>query len=157
KILIAHGADPNLKTIHKASAMQPAAGYGVEDQLSAFAVGARFEVVKYMVEDLHMAINATDEYGDTPLHGAASKGDNDLVKWMVSKGANIHAKSHGFVQQEGQTIFPAPPGKGDTVADMANGPRTHGIQHPDTVKLCEELGSENSHNCRSAVCLPEVN
>ena len=156
KLLIAHGADPLLKTIHKASAMQPAAGYGVEDQLSAFAPDARLSVIQYMVEELHMDINATDEYGYTPLHGAAYMGDNELVKYMVAKGANLKAKSHGFIQQEGQTIFPAPPGKGDTVADMANGPRTHGIQHPDTVKLLESLGSENSHNCRSAVCLPEV-
>jgi len=157
KLLIAHGADPNIKTIHKASAMQAAAGYGVEDQLSAFVPGARFEVVKYMIEDLHMDINATDEWGYTPLHGAAYMGDNELVKYMVAKGADIRAKSHGFVQQEGQTIFKAPEGKGDTVADMANGPRTHGIQHPDTVKLLESMGAENSHNCRSAVCLPEVN
>ena len=156
KVLIAHGADPNLKTIHNASAMQSAAGYGVEDQLSAFAPAARFDVIRYMVEDLHMDINATDEYGYTPLHGAAYMGDNQLVKYMLSKGADIKAKSHGFIQQEGQTIFAAPAGKGDTVADMANGPRTHGLQHPDTVKLLESLGAENSHNCRSAVCLPEV-
>jgi len=154
KLLIKYGADPNIMTIHKASALVPAAGYGFEDQLSSIAPGARFEVVKYMVDELHMDVNATDDFGYTPLHGAAYSGENDVVKYLVAKGANVHAKSHGIIQQEGQTVFQAPPGQGDTVADMANGPRTHGIQHPDTVKLLESLGSENSHNCRSAVCLP---
>jgi ankyrin repeat protein len=154
KLLIAHGADPNIPTIHGATALQVAAGYGFEDQLSSIEPDMRFEVVKYLVDELHMDVNAHDDFGYTPLHGAAYVGANDIIKYLVAKGADIHAKSHGIIQQEGQTVFEAPPGKGDTVADMANGPRTHGIQHPDTVKLCESLGSANSHNCRSAVCLP---
>ena len=154
KLLIEHGADPNIATIHGATALEVAAGYGFEDQLSAIVPGTRFEVVKYLVDDLHMDVNAHDDFGYTPLHGAAYVGSNDIVKYLVAKGADIHAKSHGIISAEGQGVFQAGQGKGDTVADMANGPRTHGIQHPDTVKLCESLGSENSHNCRSAVCLP---
>jgi len=154
KLLVAHGADPNVPTIHNATALQVAAGYGFEDQLSTIVPGARFEVVKYLVDELHMDVNAHDDMGYTPLHGAAYVGENDMVKYLVAKGADVHAKSHGIIQQEGQTVFEAAPGGGDTVADMANGPRTHGIQHPDTVKLLESLGSANSHNCRSAVCLP---
>ena len=154
KLLIKGGADPYIPTVHGASALFVAAGYGFEDQLSAIVPDARFEVVKYLVDELHMDVNNTDDMGYTPLHGAAYVGANDIVKYLVAKGANIKAKSQGIIQQEGQTVFQAPPGQGDTVADMANGPRTHGIQHPDTVKLCESLGSANSHNCRSAVCLP---
>jgi hypothetical protein len=41
----------------------------------------------------------------------------------------------------------------NTVADMANGPNRYGIPHPDTVALLEQLGSANSHNCRSDTCL----
>lgn len=154
KLLIKGGADPNIATIHGASALLVAAGYGFEDQLSTIVPGVRFEVVKYLVDDLHMDVNNTDDFGYTPLHGAAYVGANDIIRYLVAKGANIHAKSHGIIQQEGQTVFEAPAGKGDTVADMANGPRTHGMQHPDTVQLCESLGSANSHNCRSDVCLP---
>lgn len=154
KLLIAHGANPNLMTTHNATALEVAAGYGFEDQLSSIVPGKRFEVVKYLVDELHMDVNAHDDMGYTPLHGAAYVGENDIVNYLVAKGADVHAKSHGIIQQEGQTVFEAAPGGGDTVADMANGPRTHGIQHPDTVKLLESLGSANSHNCRSAVCLP---
>jgi hypothetical protein len=46
-----------------------------------------------------------------------------------------------------------PDGTGDSVADMANGPREKSLLHPETVKLLEGLGSENSHNCRSTACV----
>ncbi len=154
KLLVQYGADPKLTTIHGATALIVAAGYGFEDQLSTVVPGTRFEVVKYLVDDLHLDVTAKDDFGYTALHGAAYVGANDIVTYLVSRGADVHAKSHGIIQQEGQTVFQAPAGQGDTVADMANGPRTHGIQHPDTVALLEKLGSENSHNCRSAVCLP---
>jgi hypothetical protein len=36
---------------------------------------------------------------------------------------------------------------------MANGPTRFGIPHPETVALLEQLGSANSHNCRSDQCL----
>jgi len=42
---------------------------------------------------------------------------------------------------------------GRTVADMANGPREKSLLHPETVRLLERLGSENSHDCRSTACV----
>jgi hypothetical protein len=36
---------------------------------------------------------------------------------------------------------------------MANGPREKSLLHPETVKLVESLGSENSHDCRSTACV----
>ena len=44
-------------------------------------------------------------------------------------------------------------GLGDTVADLANGPTRFGQPHLETVALLEQLGSANSHNCRSDQCL----
>ncbi len=46
-----------------------------------------------------------------------------------------------------------PEGTGDTVADMANGPREKSLLHPETVTLLEAMGSENSHDCRSTACV----
>ena len=66
-----------------------------------------------------------------------ARGDNDLIKYLVSKGAKVDAKTKD----------------GDTVADMANGPIAHSLPHPDTVALLETLGSANSHNCRSDQCV----
>src|SRR5207253_5591467 len=73
----------------------------------------------------------------TALHGAAYLGNNEMVNYLVSKGAKADAKSK----------------QGDTVADMANGPTRFGQPHLDTVALLEKLGSANSHNCRSDQCV----
>ena len=42
---------------------------------------------------------------------------------------------------------------------MANGPNRFGIPHAETVALLEKLGSPNSHNCRSDMCViaPKAN
>ena len=54
---------------------------------------------------------------------------------------------------ENQADKDAGGGKGDSVADMANGPRAHNMQFPETVAFLETLGSANSNNCRYAACV----
>ena len=85
-------------------------------------------------------VNAADGRGYTALHGAAYLGNNEMVQFLVDKGADVKAKSRA----------------GDTAADMANGPTRFGQPHPETVALLEKLGSPNSHNCRSDQCLVGV-
>jgi ankyrin repeat protein len=153
KLLIAHGADPNIATYNDDTPLIVAAGYGFEDQLSTIHPDTRFEVVKYLVNDLHADVSAQDIWRYTPLHGAAYVGNNDMILFLLAHGADIGVRSKGFIESEGQTVFEAPNAKGDTVADMANGPHEHGIQHPETLALLEMLGSENSHNCRSSTCV----
>ena len=82
-------------------------------------------------------MNAADNRGYTALHGAAYLGDNDMVNYLVSKGAKVDVKSKA----------------GDSAADMANGPTRFGQPHPETLALLEKLGSPNSHNCRSDQCV----
>jgi len=89
--------------------------------------------VKYLVEELHADVNARDNDGYTPLHHAASRGDNEMITYLISKGADVTA-----VARSGQTI-----------ADMANGPVQRVSPFPDTVALLEKLGSKNSHRCVS--------
>jgi ankyrin repeat protein len=95
------------------------------------------DAVKYCVE-LGADVNAEDSRGYVALHGAAYIGNNEVVNYLIAKGAKIDAKSKA----------------GDTVADMANGPTRFGLPHPDTLALLEKLGSVNSHNCRSDQCIP---
>jgi ankyrin repeat protein len=71
--------------------------------------------------------------GVTALHNAASRGDNEMIIYLVSKGAKVDAVS----------------GNGSTVADFANGPRQRIQPYPETVALLEMLGSRNSHKCVS--------
>src|SRR5690242_983040 len=136
KLLFAHGADPKIATKSLDTPLMAAAGIGWAANWSVNAPYPAIEAVKYCVE-LGNDVNAADNRGYTPLHGAAYLGNNDLVNYLVSKGAKVNVKSKG----------------GDWPADMANGPTRFGQPHLETVALLEKLGSPNSHNCRSDQCV----
>ncbi len=136
KLLVEHGADPKTATKAGDTPLLAAAGIGWAANWSVNAPIPPVEAVKYCVE-LGNDVNAADNRGYTALHGAAYLGNNDMVNYLVSKGAKVDAKSKA----------------GDTVADLANGPTRFGQPHLDTVALLEKLGSENSHNCRSDMCV----
>jgi ankyrin repeat protein len=89
--------------------------------------------VKFLVEEMKVDVNLRDVNGYTPLHHAAARGDNDLIRYLVSKGADVKAVSR----------------RGQTTADMANGPVSRITPYPETVKLLEQLGSKNNHRCLS--------
>jgi uncharacterized protein len=136
RLLKENGADPNLASAQNATPLLVASGIGWMANHSANVPGGWLDAVRYCVE-IGADVNAVDNRGYTALHGAAYLGENEVVKFLVSKGAKINAKSKA----------------GDTVADMANGPTRFGLPHADTVALLESLGSANSHNCRSDQCL----
>ncbi len=48
-----------------------------------------------------------------------------------------------------RSATPAVSRKGETVADMANGPVSRIVPFPETVTLAEKLGSKNNHKCKS--------
>ena len=86
-----------------------------------------------MVEELGLDVNARDHEGNTALHHAASRGDNEMILYLVSKGADPKV-----VNREGQTTV-----------DMANGPVQRTQPYPDTIKLLEGMGAKNNHKCVS--------
>src|SRR5262249_11436159 len=113
---------------------------------------SRMEALQYLVEELGADVNAKDDNYYTTLHAAAYVGDNNAIKYLVAKGANVKARAKGRLTGT-QGAEEVAEGKGDTVADMANGPREKSLLHPETVKLLESLGSENSSDCRSTACV----
>jgi ankyrin repeat protein len=52
-------------------------------------------------------VNAADDQGATALHGAASRGANDVIRLLVSKGARLDVKTKPRVRQ--QTVDNEPP------------------------------------------------
>jgi ankyrin repeat protein len=87
--------------------------------------------VKYLVEELHVDVNARDHEGNTALHNAAARGDNEMIKYLVSKGADPKVVNRSGV----------------TTVDMANGPVQRITPFPDTIKLLEDMGAKNNHHC----------
>ena len=85
------------------------------------------------IEECGADVNARDGNGYSPLHHAASRGDNKLIKYLLEKGADVKLVSR----------------KGQTTADMANGPTQRVPPFPDTLSLLVGLGAVNNMNCVS--------
>ena len=122
---------PDIAPLHATSG----AGYGEGFAANAhrFAPTGMLAAVKYLVEDLHADVNARDADGNTALHHAAARGDNEMIEYLVSKGADVK-----LVNRTGQTTV-----------DMANGPVQRVQPYPETIKLLEGLGAKNNHKCVS--------
>jgi hypothetical protein len=122
---------PGAYALHAAAGVEY--GEGFAGNAHRHAPDGWMPSVKYLVEELGADVNARDNDGYTPLHHAAARGDNDMIQYLVSKGADVTAVARS----------------GQTVADMANGPVQRVSPFPATVALLEKLGSKNSHKCVS--------
>jgi hypothetical protein len=163
RLLVAYGADPNITTqapaprrpgratagpdpsgvppippggpgvwpVHAASGVGYGEGY--ESNAHRHVPEGWLPALKYLVETLGADVNARDHDGYTPLHHAASRGDNAAIRYLVEKGADVKAVSR----------------RGQTTADMANGPYQRTTPYPETIALLESLGSKNNHKCVS--------
>ncbi|MEO2157774.1 MAG: ankyrin repeat domain-containing protein, partial [bacterium] len=89
--------------------------------------------VRYLIEELGVPVDQRDFNGYTALHHAASRGDNDLVLYLIDQGADVKVLSRA----------------GQTTADMANGPVSRVSPYPETVALLVSLGAINNDNCKS--------
>lgn len=122
---------PGVWPIHAASGVGYGEGYAANAH--RHAPDAWLASIKYLVEELGADVNARDHNGYSPLHHAAARGDNELILYLVEKGADVTAVSR----------------RGQTTADMANGPVQRVPPFLETVALLEKLGSKNNNRCRS--------
>jgi ankyrin repeat protein len=166
KMLVAHGADPTIpsesvqnmrlpngrsdagdgaeaapprlaaKIVDGVTPLQMASGAGYDGNFQVIAPSGMMAAVKYLVEELHADVNEADYRGYTPIHNAAFRGDNEMIQYLISKGADVMVETKS----------------GDTAVDMANGPVQRLQPFPETIKLLEALGVPNHHRCKS--CLP---
>ena len=153
RFLVAAGANPDIRTAVGGTALQAATGFGLEPQTSNFVPDARLTAVRYLVEELGADVNANDKQGYTPLHGAALTADHEVIGYLVAAGADVSSRADMVFGGIGETDADVDAETGDTVADMANGPKPHNLQYPETVAFLEHLGSPNSDHCRAATCV----
>lgn len=122
---------PGVYPIHAASGVGYGEGYAANSH--RHAPDAWIPAVKYLVEELKADVNARDHNGYNPMHHAAARGDNALIQYLLEKGTDVKAISR----------------RGQTTADMANGPVQRIPPFLETVDLLVKLGSKNSNKCRS--------
>ena len=160
RLLVRYGADPNIPTTkgperRRGGGSQedlsglppvPVGGPAVAPIIAASGVGygqgyagnshrhvpdGWIPAMRYLVEEHGADVNTRDQNGYSPVHHAAARGDNELILYLVSQGADVT-----FVSRRGQTTV-----------DMANGPVQRILPFPETVALLESLGAINNHNC----------
>ena len=90
KLLLEHGADPSIATLHNVTPLMVASGIGwVEGVTYEWSPQQTFETVKFLL-DLGAHVNAQDSLdGRTALMGAAHKGRNDVIQLLVDRGADL--------------------------------------------------------------------
>ncbi len=100
--------------------------------LGAFSVRNRpdqfIPAVKYLIEELGADVDQRDSWLYTPMHYAASRGDNELIEYLVSQGGDVTAITR----------------LGQSTADMARGGRAGfftRVPYPETVDLLTSLGA----------------
>jgi ankyrin repeat protein len=122
---------PGVFPIHAASGVGYGEGYAANSH--RHAPDAWIPAVKYLVEELGADVNSRDHNGYTPMHHAAARGDNELIEYLVGKGADVMVVSR----------------RGQTTVDMANGPVQRIPPFLETIALLEKKGAKNNHKCKS--------
>ncbi len=122
---------PAVHPLHAASGV----GYGTSrvGQQHRHVPDGWLPAVRYLVEELHVDVNVRDHDGYSAVHNAAARGDNEMITYLASKGADVLGVSR----------------RGQTTVDMANGPQQRVQPFPETIALLESLGAKNNHKCQS--------
>jgi len=155
RLLVAAGADPNLATENGTTPLMTAAGLirvrnhgSVPLNQEKEQEKKALEAVKLCVE-LGADVNAANDLGLTALHGAAFSGSNDVIQFLVEKGAKLDPRD-----LSGQT-----PLDKAMVIKPKTGVPTHGsgydvftpyIYDKSTVALLRQLGAQQGSTAVSS-------
>ena len=131
RLLLAHGADPNVATFAGTTALMAAAGVNwTVAQTYTESPQALIDAIMICLE--HGAdVNAVNSMGVTALIGAANRGSNDIIRLLHSKGARLDV-----VDNEGRS--PLRWAEGVFLAT------TGAEQKPETIALLRELMSQSA-------------
>ncbi len=129
KLLLEHGADPHIATYEGTTALMAAAGVNwVVQQTFDEGEDRLLEAVK-LCHELGMDINHANSMGLTAVHGAANRGSDSIIRYLVENGADLAVKDN-----EGRT--PLDWAKGVFLATHPAEPK------PSSIALIQQLMSE---------------
>lgn len=119
RVLLASGPDPKLLTMDGNNAMLFAASIGYRDKQTQGTDAQALEALQLCL-DQGLDLSQTNGKGETALHGAANRGSDLLVRFLVEHGAKLDAKSKaGFTPLDialGKGSFALPVPHDSTVA-----------------------------------------
>ncbi|MES2624708.1 MAG: ankyrin repeat domain-containing protein [Pseudomonadota bacterium] len=126
RLLLDHGADPNITTSDGTNPLMVAAGvsWAVAETFDEGA-DALLETVK-LTHSLGNDINAVNSMGIRAIHGAANRGSNDIISYLAENGALLDVADN-------ESRTPITWAKG--VLTGARAP----TEKPETIKLLQEL------------------
>jgi ankyrin repeat protein len=139
KLLLEHGADPNINTELGVTPLQVAAGIGwVEGITYEWSPEKTVEAVQMLIK-LGNDVNAQADTGRTAMHGAAHKGRTAVIQALFDAGAKLDTRDYGNTDNRGGKLAVHT----WEAVDYADGLVRVGVQsaipHPDAGKLIRDL------------------
>jgi len=127
RLLLEAGANPKLATKDGNNALLFAAGVGYRDKNTKGSESEALEALKIAIE-AGLDLKQANSRGETALHGAASRGADTIVQFLVDHAAALNAKNN-------QKMTPL---------DFAMGKNSFAqlpVPHDSTVALLKKLGA----------------
>jgi len=136
RALLEKGADPRLTLKDGSTALMVAAGVGYRDKFTRGTEAEALEGLKVALET-GLSLDQVNTRGETALHGAAGRGADSIVQFLVDHGAKLDTKTK----------------TGYTALDYALGKNVFGqlpVPHDNTVDLIRKLGGREGKDIQVA-------
>jgi uncharacterized protein len=164
KLLLAHHADPFLKTNHGDTALTAASGIGWVDGVTyERSAKENVETVKFLLE-LGLDPNAANDDGRTPLMVAAAKGRTEVIQLLVDHGAKLDTRDKG--SRDTDTLVSKIAGHTWEALDYADGLVRFGVQsavaRPEAAALLRKFMTERGlpvpppNRVVDSICIVEI-
>ena len=164
KLLLAHGADPLIKTGHGDTALTAVSGMGWVDGVTyEHSPKENVETVKFLLA-LGLDPNAANEDGRTSLMVAAAKGRTEVIQLLVDHGARLDTRDRG--SRDTDTLVSKIAGHTWEALDYADGLVRFGVQsavaRPEASALLRKLMTERGlsvpppNRVVDSICIVEI-